>query len=237
MMTRRHALKTTAVASLAAAALPGAMAQTPAAATSPAPFTLPPLPYALDALEPHLDARTMEIHHGKHHKAYVDNLNKAVAQMPHDKLISLENLLTNLNYAPENVRTAVRNNGGGHYNHSLFWQLMKKDGGGEPKAELAKAIETGFGNFADFKTKFTEAATKVFGSGWAWLVLSEGKLVIESAPNQDAPLSSSKTPLLGLDVWEHAYYLKYQNKRADYIAAWWNVVNWDFVAGRYAKLK
>ena len=237
MMTRRHALKTTAVASLAAATLPGAIAQTPLAATPPAPFTLPPLPYALDALEPHIDARTMEIHHGKHHKAYVDNLNKAVAQMPHDKLISLENLLTNLNYAPENVRTAVRNNGGGHYNHSLFWQMMKKDGGGEPKAELAKAIEASFGNFTDFKTRFTEAATKVFGSGWAWLVLNQGKLAIESAPNQDSPLSSGKTPLLGLDVWEHAYYLKYQNKRADYIAAWWNVVNWDFVTERYTKLK
>jgi superoxide dismutase, Fe-Mn family len=238
MMTRRHALKTTAVASLAAAALPGAIAQTTPAAAQPAPFSLPALPYAFDALEPHLDARTMEIHHGKHHKAYVDNLNKAIALMPSmGGSLTIDSLLQNLSTLPENVRTAVRNNGGGHYNHSLFWQMMRKNGGGEPKAELAKAIEANFGNFADFRTKFTEAATKVFGSGWAWLVLNQGKLAIESAPNQDSPLSSGKTPLLGLDVWEHAYYLKYQNKRADYIAAWWNVVNWDFVAERFAKLK
>jgi len=238
MMTRRQALKSTAVASLAAAALPGAIAQTPPAAAQPAPFSLPALPYAFDALEPHIDARTMEIHHGKHHKAYVDNLNKAMASRPIvGGNLTIEGLLQNLEPLPDNIRSAVRNNGGGHYNHSLFWQLMKKNGGGEPKAELAKAIEAGFGNFADFKTKFTEAATKVFGSGWAWLVLHQGKLAIESAPNQDSPLSSGKTPLLGLDVWEHAYYLKYQNKRADYIAAWWNVVNWDFVAERFAKLK
>ena len=238
MMTRRHALKTTAVASLAAATLPAAIAQTTPAAAAPAPFTLPPLPYALDALEPHLDARTMEIHHGKHHQAYVDNLNKAIASMPGvGGNLAIDSLLQTLGALPDTIRTAVRNNGGGHYNHSLFWQMMKKDGGGEPKAELAKAIEGNFGNFAAFKTKFTEAATKVFGSGWAWLVWHEGKLAVESAPNQDSPLSSGKQPLLGLDVWEHAYYLKYQNKRADYIAAWWNVVNWDFVAERYAKLK
>src|SRR6478736_5907236 len=163
MMTRRHALKTTAVASLAAAALPGAIAQKPPAATSPAPFSLPPLPYALDALEPHIDARTMEIHHDKHHAAYVANLNKAMASMPGvGGSLAIESLLQNLITLPENVRTAVRNNGGGHYNHSLFWQMMKKDGGGEPKAELAKAIEASFGNFTDFKTKLTEAATKVF---------------------------------------------------------------------------
>lgn len=238
MMTRRHALKTAAVASLAAAAVPGAVAQTPPAAASPAPFSLPPLPYALDALEPHIDARTMEIHHDRHHKAYVDNLNKAIASLPGvGGSLAIESLLQNLSALPENVRTAVRNNGGGHYNHTLFWQFMKKDGGGEPKAELAKAIEASFGNLAAFKTKFTEAATKVFGSGWAWLVWHEGQLAIETAPNQDSPLSSGKTPLLGLDVWEHAYYLKYQNKRADYIAAWWNVVDWDFVTERYAKLK
>lgn len=238
MMTRRHALKTTAVASLAAATLPAAIAQTTPAAAAPAPFTLPPLPYALDVLEPHLDARTMEIHHGKHHQAYVDNLNKAIASMPGvGGKLAIDSLLQTLGALPDTIRTAVRNNGGGHYNHSLFWQMMKKDGGGEPKAELAKAIEGNFGNFAAFKTKFTEAATKVFGSGWAWLVWHEGKLAVESAPNQDSPLSSGKQPLLGLDVWEHAYYLKYQNKRADYIAAWWNVVNWDFVAERHAKFK
>jgi Fe-Mn family superoxide dismutase len=243
MMTRREALKTTALVAVTAAAAPNLMAQTPAPAVAPT-FTLPPLPYPMDALEPHIDARTMEIHHGKHHRAYVDNLNKAIAGWANYRtrknapsLQGLEILLRDLDSAPENIRTAVRNNGGGHYNHSLFWQMMKKDGGGEPKTELAKAIEGSFGNFADFKTKFSEAATKVFGSGWAWLVLSEGKLTIETSPNQDSPLSSGKQPLLGLDVWEHAYYLKYQNKRADYIAAWWNVVNWDFVAERYAKLK
>jgi Fe-Mn family superoxide dismutase len=238
MMTRRHALKTTAIVTAAAATLPAALAQTPSGTSPAVPFTLPPLPYAADALEPHLDARTMEIHHDRHHKAYVDNLNKAVTQMPGaGGNLTIESLLQNLNALPETVRTAVRNNGGGHYNHSLFWQMMKKDGGGAPKAELATAIDKSFGNFTDFKTKFTEAATKVFGSGWAWLVWQEGKLAIESSPNQDSPLSSGKQPLLGLDVWEHAYYLKYQNKRADYIAAWWNVVNWDFVAERHAKFK
>lgn len=237
MITRRQAIKTTALATVAAAAIPSVIAQNTPSAAATTPFTLPPLPYALDALEPHIDARTMEIHHDRHHKAYVDNLNKAVAQMSVNSNLTVEDLLKHLGNAPETVRAAIRNHGGGHYNHSLFWQMMKKDGGGEPKAELAKTIESSFGNFTDFKTKFTEAATKVFGSGWAWLVLSEGKLAIESSPNQDSPLSSGKQPLLGLDVWEHAYYLKYQNKRADYIAAWWNVVNWDFVADRYAKLK
>jgi Fe-Mn family superoxide dismutase len=198
---------------------------------------LPALPYAFDALEPHIDARTMEIHHDRHHKAYVDNLNKALMDAPDLAKKSIEDLLQDLNSVPEKIRTAVRNHGGGHYNHSLFWQMMKNDGGGEPKAELAKAIETSFGNFAAFKTKFTEAATKIFGSGWAWLLLQDGKLAIEPSPNQDSPLSTGKQPLLGLDVWEHAYYLKYQNKRADYISAWWNVVDWDFVAGRYSKLK
>ncbi|MCU0786379.1 MAG: superoxide dismutase [Verrucomicrobia bacterium] len=224
--------------------MPAAFAQL--APTVPSgPFTLPPLPYACDALEPHIDARTMEIHHDKHHKAYVDNLNKAVAGFPNLTKEPLEVLLLNWGMKnhpesyvlPDPIRVAVRNNGGGHYNHSLFWQMMKKNGGGEPKADLAKAIEKNFGNYSDFKTKFTEAATKVFGSGWAWLVLQEGKLAIESTPNQDTPLSAGKQPLLGLDVWEHAYYLKYQSKRADYIAAWWNVVNWDFVVEHYAKLK
>jgi Fe-Mn family superoxide dismutase len=235
MMTRRHALKTTALVATASAVVPAALAQ-PAPAPS-GPFTLPPLPYAFDALEPHIDARTMEIHHDRHHKTYVDNLNKAIAEFPALGKKSIEDLLKDLNAVPEKIRTAVRNSGGGHFNHSLFWQMMKKGGGGEPKAELATAIDKGFGNLADFKTKFTEAATKVFGSGWAWLVWQEGKLGIESSPNQDSPLSAGKQPLLGLDVWEHAYYLKYQNKRADYIAAWWNVVNWDFVAERFAKNK
>jgi len=242
MMTRRQALKTTALATVAAAATPNAVlarADQPliTATPTPGPFTLPPLLYAFDALEPHIDARTMEIHHDRHHKAYVDNLNKAVAEFPDLGKKSVEDLIKNLNSVPEKIRVAVRNNGGGHYNHSLFWQMMRKDGGGETSADLVKAIEASFGNFSEFKTKFTDAATKVFGSGWAWLVAQNGKLAIQSAPNQDNPISQGAQPLLGLDVWEHAYYLKYQNKRADYIAAWWNVVNWDFVAERYAKFK
>jgi len=238
MMTRRQALKTTALAATVSAVVPAAFAQpAPTAAAPSGPFTLPGLPYAFDALEPHIDARTMEIHHDRHHKTYVDNLNKAIADAPELAKKSVEDLLKDLNSVPEKIRTAVRNSGGGHFNHSLFWQMMKKGGGGEPKSELAKAIDKSFGNFADFKTKFNEAATKVFGSGWAWLVRDGQDLKIESAPNQDTPLTAGKTPILGLDVWEHAYYLKYQNKRADYIAAWWNVVNWDFVAERYAKMK
>ena len=264
MMTRRQAIKTTALASAAFAAIPSAIAQpmSPSSlpfliSTATEPFALPPLPYAYDAFEPHIDARTMEIHHDKHHTAYVANLNKAIAEFPTLGKRSVEDLLSDLSSVPEKIRAAVRNHGGGHYNHSLFWQLMKKGGGGEPVGKLAKAIATSFGSFDGFKTKFTEAATKVFGSGWAWLVVDGKELIIESLPNQDSPLSPSlqpkeindstgrkltmihpsQPPLLGLDVWEHAYYLKYQNKRADYIAAWWNVVNWDFVAERYAKLK
>ena len=256
MITRRQAIKTTALVATASAVVPAALAQAAPAAPG-GPFTLPPLPYAFDALEPHIDARTMEIHHDRHHKAYVDNLNKAVADSPALAKKSVEDLLKDLNSVPEKIRSAVRNHGGGHYNHSLFWQMMKKDGGGEPKAELAKAIEASFNNLTAFKAKFTEAAMKVFGSGWAWLVLDGKELKIEFMPNQDSPVSPSllptelndgqgrkltmihhsQQPLLGLDVWEHAYYLKYQNKRTDYITAWWNVVNWDFVAERYAKLK
>ena len=239
-MTRRQAIKTTALASAALATLPGAIAQTnptaPAAAPS-GPFTLPPLPYDYDALEPFIDAETMHIHHDKHHAAYVANLNKAVAEFPDLGSKPVEDLLKDLNSVPEKIRTAVRNNGGGHYNHSLFWQMMKKDGGGEPTGDLVKAIDTGFGSFSTFKDNFSKAALGQFGSGWASLVLDNGALKIEPMPNQDTPLSAGHAPLLGLDVWEHAYYLKYQNKRADYIAAWWNVVNWDFVAERYAKLK
>ncbi|HYG21494.1 MAG TPA: superoxide dismutase [Verrucomicrobiae bacterium] len=238
MMTRRHAIRTTAVAVIAAAATPHIVTHAASAGNAPgasSPFTLPKLPYAEDALEPHIDAQTMQIHHGRHHAAYVSNLNKALADSQAGGSRSIEELIQNLNSLPESVRTAVRNNGGGHYNHSLFWQMMKKNGGGEPRGELAKAIESGFGNFSDFKTKFNEAATKVFGSGWAWLVLQDGKLAILGTPNQDTPLSTGAQPLLGVDVWEHAYYLKYQNKRADYLSAWWNVVNWDFVAERFSK--
>jgi Fe-Mn family superoxide dismutase len=241
MMTRRLAIKTGALAGAAFAALPGAMAQTNSTTPTPVaaptgPFTLPPLPYAFDALEPHIDTQTMQIHHDKHHAAYVANLNKAT--LPLDKALSNDSvagLLKDLNSIPESVRTAVRNNGGGHYNHSLFWQMMKKNGGGEPTGDLAKAIDTAFGNFAAFKDGFSKAGLGQFGSGWAWLVLDGKQLKIEPTPNQDTPLSTGHTPLLGLDIWEHAYYLKYQNKRADYITAWWNVVNWDFVAERYQK--
>jgi superoxide dismutase, Fe-Mn family len=236
MMTRRQALKTTALVTAAVATVPAAIGQ-PAPAAPSGPFKLPPLPYASDALEPHIDARTMEIHHDKHHAAYVTNLNKAVADFPDLGKKSVEELVKDLNSVPEKVRTAVRNNGGGHYNHSLFWQMMSKSGGGGPKGELAKAIDASFGSFNALKEGFGKAGLGQFGSGWAWLVVSQGKLAIEPSANQDSPLSSGKQPLLGVDVWEHAYYLKYQNKRADYITAWWNVVNWDFVAERYTKLQ
>ena len=247
MITRRQAIQSTALITAAAAVMPGALAQTNSAApTAPAaaPFTLPALPYAFDALEPHIDARTMDIHHGRHHKAYVDNLNKACATLEWSGgAMTLGSLMKALPTFPSATATAIRNNGGGHYNHSLFWQMMKKDGGGEPKAELAKAIDSAFGNFAAFKESFGKAALTRFGSGWAWLTFNKGKLEIVSTANQDSPIMGQAiagcegTPLLGLDVWEHAYYLKFQNKRADYIAAWWNVVNWDFVTERYEKIR
>lgn len=232
-ITRRQAIKTTAIVGAALAAVPALFAKTaPAESNTDGPFTLSKLPYAYDALEPHIDARTMEIHHDKHHATYITNLNKALAQMPHDKTTSIETLLKDLSSVPENLRSAVRNHGGGHYNHSLFWQMMIPGGGGKPTGDLAKAIMGSFGNLDGFKIRFTEAATRVFGSGWTWLVLDHEQLKIETTANQDSPISSGKIPLLGIDLWEHAYYLKFQNKRADYIAAWWNVVNWDFVASR-----
>ena len=193
-------------------------------------FQLPQLPYAYDALEPYIDAKTMEIHYGKHHGGYVEKLNKAVE--PHSKLqsLSVEELLTDLNQVPAEVRTAVRNNGGGHFNHSLFWKLMKKGGGGKPAGGLATALESSFGSFDAFKSSFGQTALGIFGSGWAWLCYADGKLVIESTPNQDNPLMNGKNrPILGLDVWEHAYYLRYQNRRPEYVEAWWNVVNWNQV--------
>ena len=199
--------------------------------------TLPILPYALNALEPHIDARTMEIHHGKHHGAYVTNLNAAIQNTEWDNK-SIEDILANLKQVPENVRNAVRNNGGGHYNHSMFWQIMGPGKGGEPTGDLAAAINAAFGNFAGFKEKFAAAGVGRFGSGWAWLIADKGGAVsITSSPNQDNPISEGKTAILGVDVWEHAYYLNYQNRRPDYIAAWWNVVNWDEVAKRYAAAK
>ncbi|HEV2694517.1 MAG TPA: superoxide dismutase [Verrucomicrobiae bacterium] len=270
MMTRRDAIKTTALAGAALATLPNALGQTNSAppTMAPGPFILPPLPYAYEALEPFIDAETMHLHHDKHHAAYVGNLNKAWHEMawsgPPPNFEYLENIwLKNPKFLAENP--AIRNNGGGHYNHSLFWQMMKKDGGGAPTGKLAGAIDNTFGSFSAFKNSFTKAALGQFGSGWTWLVMNApGKsLEIMSTANQDSPLSiispypnspmpptaadaSLDTrhgynftlkliPLLGLDVWEHAYYLKYQNKRADYIDAWFNVVNWDFMAERFGR--
>ena len=199
-------------------------------------FELPALPYATDALEPHIDKATMEIHHGKHHQAYVDNLNKALAGTEGADL-SIEEIVKSISKYP----VAVRNNGGGHYNHSLFWSILSPNGGGEPTGDLAAAITSAFGSYDDFKKKVAEAGATRFGSGWAWLSVSEGKLQVSSTPNQDNPLMDiadvKGTPILGLDVWEHAYYLKYQNKRPDYIVAFWNAVNWDAVADRFAQAK
>jgi Fe-Mn family superoxide dismutase len=198
---------------------------------------LPALPYAFDALEPHFDAMTMEIHHDRHHKAYVDNLNAALEKHPHLMDHSAEALIKMIEQVPEDIRMAVRNNGGGHVNHSMFWLQLKAGGGGEPTGKLAEAIHAAFGEYAKFKEAFSKAGVGRFGSGWAWLVADkDGKVSITSTPNQDNPLMEGKFPILGLDVWEHAYYLKYQNKRAAYIEAFWNVVNWDDVAARYAAI-
>jgi superoxide dismutase, Fe-Mn family len=198
------------------------------------PHTLPPLPYAANALEPHIDAQTMEIHHGKHHNAYVTNLNAALEKAPELANKPLEELLKNLNAVPEAIRTAVRNNGGGHWNHSQFWKTMGPNAGGAPTGKLAEAIKSTFGDFEKFKEQFNAAGVGRFGSGWVWLVNEGGKLAITSSPNQDNPLMDGKSaPLLGNDVWEHAYYLKYQNRRPDYLKAWWNTVNWSEVSKRF----
>ena len=194
--------------------------------------SLPPLPYAPEALEPHIDAQTMQVHHGKHHQAYVTNLNAAIEKAPELANWSIDDLCRRINEVPEAVRTAVRNNGGGHWNHSLFWQIMGPQAGGEPSGALGQAITSSFGSFATFKEQFQAAGLGRFGSGWAWLVSDGGKLSIVSTPNQDNPLMEGKQALLGVDVWEHAYYLKYQNRRADYLGAWWNVVNWKEVEKR-----
>jgi Fe-Mn family superoxide dismutase len=195
------------------------------------------LPYAYDALEPHIDAKTMEIHHTKHHQAYINNVNTAIQGKPELESKSVEDLVKGLAKVPEDIRTAVRNNGGGHANHTLFWTILSPTGGGNPSGEVADAINAKFGSFDAFKDQFNKAATTRFGSGWAWLSVDKGSLVLESTANQDSPLSEGRTPILGLDVWEHAYYLKYQNRRPDYIAAFWNVVNWDEVSKRYAAAK
>jgi len=198
---------------------------------------VPALPYSFDALEPHIDARTMEIHHDKHHAAYVTNLNKALEGHADLQKKSVEDLLRDIKKVPEDIRTAVQNNGGGHANHTFFWTIMSPDGGGEPGGDLKKAIDKTFGDFSSFRAQVADAAVKRFGSGWAWLSAGKDGLKVHSTANQDSPLMDGRTPILGLDVWEHAYYLKYQNKRPDYIAAWWNVVNWDEVAKRYAKAR
>jgi len=199
--------------------------------------TLPKLPYAYDALEPHIDAKTMEIHHTKHHQAYIDKANGALEKHPDLAKMDIDDLMRNLSKVPEDIRTVIRNNGGGHSNHSFFWTIMKPGGGGKPSGELASAIDQKFGSFDKLVEEFNNAAATRFGSGWAWLTVDGGQLKVESTPNQDTPLSEGRTPILGLDVWEHAYYLKYQNKRPDYAKAFWNVVNWDEVAKRYAAAK
>lgn len=208
-----------------------------ASTATEARHTLPKLPYDFAALEPHIDAQTMQIHHDKHHQAYITNLNNALTKHPELLDKSVEDLLRGISSVPEDIRTVVRNNGGGHHNHSLFWTIMApagKGGGGEPTGKLSDALKRTFGEFTKFKELFSNAATTQFGSGWAWLTVANGKLEVAGRPNQDSPLMDSKVPILGLDVWEHAYYLKYQNRRPEYVTAWWNVVNWEEVARRYS---
>ncbi len=203
-----------------------------------AEHTLPPLPYPYEALEPHIDTQTMQIHHDKHHQTYVTNLNNALKEQPDLQSKSVEQLLKDIETVPEGIRTAVRNNGGGHHNHTLFWEIMTPGGPAQPSGELATAIQQAFGTVDELKAKVNDAATKRFGSGWGWLVTdAAGKLEVLSTQNQDSPLMEGRTPILGVDVWEHSYYLKYQNKRPDYLNAWWNTVNWDKVAENYAKAK
>ena len=198
-------------------------------------FTLPPLPYDFAALEPHIDAKTMEIHHGKHHQTYVNNLNAAIEKAPELAKKSLDDLLKNVSSLPEAVRAPIRNNGGGHWNHSMFWQIMAPKAGGEPGGKLGQAITSTFGGFAKFREQFSAAGVGRFGSGWAWLINTGGKLSITSTPNQDNPLMDGQKAIMGLDVWEHSYYLKYQNRRPDYIQAWWNVVNWKEIENRFSQ--
>ncbi|HEX7193869.1 MAG TPA: superoxide dismutase [Chthoniobacterales bacterium] len=240
MMTRREAIKAVALTAGAFTIAPSILRGENASANASGsvyPFKLSELGYPFDALEPYIDAQTMQIHHDKHNGAYVDNLNKALAQAPEAiQKMSLEELMLNLDKIPDNIRTTVRNNAGGHYNHSFFWKLLKKNDGGKPDGELAKAIDKTFGSFSAFQDKLTDSATKLFGSGWAWLVLSAGNLEITTTPNQDSPVSKpsqKQIPIVGIDVWEHAYYLKYQNRRPEYVKAFWNVINWDYAAERY----
>ncbi len=236
-VNRRDFLKVAAIGTLASGIVAGGVGSSSIAqAAEGSEYKLPALPYAFDALEPYIDAQTMEIHHGKHHQAYVNNLNKAIAGTDLGKQ-SVEKLISNLDAVPETIRTAVRNNGGGHANHSLFWKTLKK-GAPAPSGDLKKAIETTFEGFDKFQEKFSTAASTRFGSGWAWLILDkDGKLAIESTANQDSPLMTGSTPLLGLDVWEHAYYLKYQNRRPEYIKAFFSIINWPYVAELYSAAK
>ena len=200
-------------------------------------FTLPPLPYPADALEPYIDKMTMEIHHGRHHKAYVDNVNKALEGQTALQNLTIEQLLRDINKVPESIRQKVINNGGGHANHTMFWEIMAKGAGGKPSGAIADEITKAFGDFASFQAQLKQAALDRFGSGWAWLILADGKLQVISTPNQDSPYMKGQLPIMGVDVWEHAYYLKYQNKRPDYVDAWWNVVNWKAINDRLAKAK
>ena len=235
MITRRTALKNLALTTGAVALAAPAFAADPPAAEGV--FKLPPLGYDYDALEPYIDAETMKLHHDKHHAAYVSKLNAAVAEAPGLEKKTIREILTSLDTAPEAVRAALRNHGGGHANHTLFWRTLKKNENGKPVGELATAIDKTFGSYAKFQDAFGAAALKVFGSGWAWLVLRDTALAIETSANQDTPISTGGIPLLALDVWEHAYYLNYQNRRPDYIGAWWNVINWAAVAARFASAK
>lgn len=237
-VSRRDALKTLGAGVLLAGAGGGARLLAADAAPSVAgetaqPFALPQLPYAYDALEPHIDARTMEIHHTKHHQAYITNANKALADQPALRELSGEAIVTGLDRAPEALRATLRNNVGGHLNHAFFWETLSPKGGGDPSGALAEALTATFGSFEAFKEKFADAAAKRFGSGWAWLVVKDGKLAVTSTANQDSPLMSGERPLLGIDVWEHAYYLHYQNRRGDYVKAFWNVVDWPAVGRRF----
>jgi Fe-Mn family superoxide dismutase len=233
-MTRRELVSACTAFAGAVALARSASAQAPAPS---GPFTLPPLGYSFDALEPYIDAKTMEIHHDRHHKAYVDNLNKAVASHPDLQKMTVEELQLKMDSLPQDVQTAIRNQGGGHANHSLFWKTLSKSGGKAPKGELATDIDKAFGSLSAFQEKLSAAAIGQFGSGWGWLVVDKGNPRVVNLPNQDSPLLTSMQPVFGIDVWEHAYYLKYQNKRPDYVKAIWNVWNWDFISDRYASLK
>ena len=242
MMARREAIKTVALTAGALALGPSLLrAENPNAipGDSAYPFKVPDLGYAYDALEPYIDAQTMQIHHDKHNAAYVKNLNKAIVQAPERiQKMSVEELLANLESIPEKIRPAVRNSAGGQYNHSLFWKLLKKNEGGKPSDELAKAIDLTFGSYSNFQAKFTEVATKLFGSGWAWLVVDGNSLEITTTPNQDSTLSKAQrkqVPIVGIDLWEHAYYLQYQNRRPEYIKAFWDVINWDYASQRFVE--